>query len=112
MRRRTFNRVMAFGSLVIAGLSVTPAQAQDEKPTATATFVCADDKSIVAKFYPDEVALTLSDGRELTLPQAMSGSGARYAKADESIVFWNKGNTAFVTEGSDENMTYKDCETD
>ena len=24
----------------------------------------------------------------------MSGSGIRYANADESIVFWNKGNTA------------------
>jgi membrane-bound inhibitor of C-type lysozyme len=29
----------------------------------------------------------------------MSGSGARYANADESFVFWNKGDTAFITEG-------------
>ena len=79
---------------------------------ATATFVCADEKSIVAKFYPDDVALTLSDGRDLSLPQVMSGSGARYANADESIVFWNKGDTAFLTEGSDETMTFKDCVAD
>jgi hypothetical protein len=26
-------------------------------------------------------------------------------------VFWNKGDTAFVTEGKDENMTYSDCVT-
>ena len=30
----------------------------------------------------------------------MSGSGARYANKDESFVFWNKGNTAFITEGA------------
>jgi membrane-bound inhibitor of C-type lysozyme len=24
-------------------------------------------------------------------------------------VFWNKGDTAFVTEGTDDKMTFKDC---
>lgn len=105
-------RALVLGSLVMACLPATGAYAQDQDPVATATFVCADDKSIVAKFYPDEVALTLSDGRELALSQVISGSGARYANGDESIVFWNKGNTAFLTEGSDDNMTYKDCVAD
>ena len=41
--------------------------------------------------------------------QVISGSGARYANADESFVFWNKGNTAFVTEGLDEKMTFENC---
>jgi membrane-bound inhibitor of C-type lysozyme len=47
----------------------------------------------------------------MELPQVISGSGARYANADESFVFWNKGDTAFITEGPDDNdnMTYKDC---
>lgn len=106
------NKAMRLAGFAMAILFVSPAYAQDEKPVNTATFVCADDKSIVAKFYPDDVALTLSDGRDLSLPQVISGSGARYANADESIVFWNKGNTAFVTEGSDDNMTYKDCVAD
>jgi membrane-bound inhibitor of C-type lysozyme len=39
----------------------------------------------------------------------MSGSGARYANADETMVFWNKGNTAFITEGSDDKETYSGC---
>jgi membrane-bound inhibitor of C-type lysozyme len=39
----------------------------------------------------------------------ISGSGARYANADESIVFWNKGDTAFITEGADDAMTFEDC---
>lgn len=105
-------RAIWLGSLVMACLLAGPVHAQDQDPVSTATFVCADDKSIVAKFYPDEVALTLSDGRGLALPQVISGSGARYANGDESIVFWNKGNTASLTEGSDDNMTYKDCVAD
>lgn len=106
------NRAMWLAGFAAAGIVTQAAQAQDEKPVATATFVCADKKSIVAEFYPDEVSLTLSDGRALSLPQVISGSGARYANNDESIVFWNKGNTAFLTEGSDEAMTYKDCVAD
>jgi membrane-bound inhibitor of C-type lysozyme len=66
---------------------------------AEAEFKCADDKTIDAVFYPEKVDLRLSDGRTMELPQTMSGSGARYAAADDSIVFWNKGDTAFITEG-------------
>jgi membrane-bound inhibitor of C-type lysozyme len=80
-----------------------------ETPTAMATFKCESGKSIDATFYADSVDLKLSDGRTLKLPQAMSGSGARYANKDESFVFWNKGDTAFVTEGADGKETYADC---
>lgn len=79
---------------------------------ADATFTCDDGKSIHAIFYPEFVDLSLSDGRTMSLPQTMSGSGARYANSDESIVFWNKGNTAFITEGGDDNMTYANCVTE
>ncbi|MGE5261678.1 MAG: MliC family protein [Actinomycetota bacterium] len=84
-------------------------QARAGTPVATATFNCKDGKSIAATFYADKVELKLSDGRSLTLPQAMSASGARYANKDESFVFWNKGNTAFVTEGPAGEETYSDC---
>ncbi|MDB5260494.1 MAG: hypothetical protein JWN37_725 [Candidatus Nomurabacteria bacterium] len=78
----------------------------------TVTFNCSQGKSIMATFYPEndtEVHVMLSDGRMLLLPHAMSGSGARYANTDESIVFWNKGNTAFITEGT--STTYENCVT-
>lgn len=90
-------------SLLMAGSAFA------ETPIAKVTFECADDKSLEATFYADAVALTLSDGRSMELPQVISGSGTRYANADESFVFWSKGDTAFVTEGSDENLTFKDC---
>lgn len=95
-----------FALLVGAGLM---AQALAEAPVAVATFKCKDGKSIQATFYADSVALKLSDGRSLNVPQAMSASGARYADKDETFVFWNKGDTAFVTEGKDGKETYADC---
>ena len=60
-------------------------------------------------FYKDRVSLTFSDGRRMTLPQVISASGARYAHGDndESLVFWNKGNTAFITENG--TTTYGGC---
>lgn len=60
---------------------------------------------------PTKSSSRLSDGRSLSLPQVMSGSGARYANKDESFVFWNKGNTAFITEGASGEETYSDCVT-
>ena len=91
--------------------SCAEGQALAETPIASATFKCKEGKSIDATFYTDKVDLKLSDGRTMDLPQVISGSGARYANKDESFVFWNKGDTAFVTEGKDEAMTYSDCVT-
>jgi membrane-bound inhibitor of C-type lysozyme len=78
-------------------------------PIATVKYACADGKSIDATYYPDYVDLMLGDGRAMTLPQTVSGSGIRYANADESFVFWSKGNSAFATEGDPDNPTYGDC---
>ena len=75
----------------------------------TAMFYCDYDKTISAEFTEGMVSLILIDERELTLPQTISGSGARYANEDESIIFWNKGDTAFIQEG--ELYTYENCTT-
>ncbi len=96
-----------------------------QQPIATAAFACDAGKSIGATFYegsstpstdPNQpptpggsVALTLSDGRSMTIPQTISASGIRYANADESFIFWGKGNTAFVQEGADQDQTYTGC---
>ncbi len=93
----------------IAALVVLVADARSEDPVSKVVFVCKDDKTIEATFYADKVDLTLSDGRSMSLPQTMSGSGIRYADADETFVFWSKGDTAFVTEGADERETFSDC---
>jgi len=75
----------------------------------TAVFSCPENKAIYAEFVKNQVKLKLSDGRELILPQTISASGARYANADETFIFWNKGNGAFIEEN--EFTTYQDCVT-
>jgi membrane-bound inhibitor of C-type lysozyme len=100
----------SINAIVFAVAMLTAAPALAQAPVvAKATFNCKDGKSIDATFYADSVDLKLSDGRSLALPQAMSASGARYASKDESFVFWNKGDTAFITEGKDGKETYSDC---
>lgn len=79
------------------------------KPIADVTYACAAGKTIRAIYRPQEVQLLLSDGRNLSVPQTISGSGARYANKDESFVFWNKGDTAFITEGN--STTFANCAT-
>lgn len=111
----------AHGCLVGAGYSWCEARQECERsweryctatPAKTALFTCDDGKSISATFYPGDdkfVDLVLSDGRKMSVPHAISASGARYANADESFVFWNKGNTAFVTENG--TTTFSGCVT-
>jgi membrane-bound inhibitor of C-type lysozyme len=71
------------------------------------TFSCAGNKTIQVLFFDDKAEITLSDGRHMLLLQAISASGARYANTDESFVFWNKSNTAFIEESH--KTTFKDC---
>jgi len=79
------------------------------KENIHAVFVCSDNRTIDAMFYTaqDTIDITLTDGRKLSLPRVISGSGARYANSDESFVFWNKGNGAFITEN--DTITYSEC---
>lgn len=93
--------------IVIAGLGAGTAYAAE--PISVVDYACAEGKTIKASYYSDKVDIVLSDGRKMELPQTMSGSGIRYANADESFVFWSKGNTAFATEGDPDKPTYADC---
>lgn len=111
------------GCLIAAGYSWCEAKNTCTRPwedycTAatpkTVTFTCADSKAIIATFYLKDdkfVDLKLSDGRSMSVPHAISASGARYATHDESFVFWNKGDTAFITEGATSSIeTYSNCQ--
>jgi membrane-bound inhibitor of C-type lysozyme len=113
---------------VIAGAvwyTQTPTgQNKTSQPVATVSFMCDGSKTITAAFYAGtstpavvpgqppvptgSVAIQLSDGRAMTLPQTISADGARYANADESFVFWSKGNGALVLENNQE-KSYTGC---
>jgi membrane-bound inhibitor of C-type lysozyme len=93
---------------MLASVGLVTAAMADE-PVSEVKYLCADGKSIEATYYSDKVEPSLSDGRTMTLPQTVSGSGIRYANADESFVFWSKGNTAFATEGDPDTPAFADC---
>ena len=97
------------GLVVLAGGVYWYVQSHKEVAIATATFGCDAGKTIAATFYKSSATIVLSDGRSLSLPHALSADGARYANKDESIVFWNRGNTAFITEGTPAVQTYSNC---
>lgn len=81
---------------------------EDGSSTITpATFTCDEDKSIQSLFYDNKVTLNLSDGRTMNLMSTISASGARYSNWNDSFVFWNKGNTAFIMEGDE--TTFVNC---
>ncbi len=109
--------------LSAACLMLTSGLAFAQAPVATVDYRCAEGKSLSAQYFdgptrtaPDgrpipggRVVLTLADGKKLDLPQTLSGSGIRYANQGETFVFWSKGDTAFVEEGPNQTVTYKDC---
>jgi membrane-bound inhibitor of C-type lysozyme len=84
----------------------------EEPCSVTVMFRCTGMKTIKADLESapvEQAKLILSDGRRLVLPRAVSGSGAHYSSADESQVFWNKGDSAWLTEKGIE--TYGGCKT-
>ncbi len=117
--------VLGGGWWYFSNKAAAPAGPGSQSPVATAAFACDAGKSIGATFYEGSttpptsadqpptpngsVTLVLSDGRTETLPQTISASGIRYANADESFIFWGKGNTAFVQEGPNQDQTYAGC---
>jgi hypothetical protein len=117
-------------SLFIVGLGVWMMRALDESSKeparleiASARFACNGGKTIEAVFYAarrkaatragrpprpgGSVHVSLSDGRMLDLEQTISADGARYAQTDGTLVFWNKGNGAFILEN--DRQTYFGC---
>jgi len=72
-----------------------------------ASYVCEDEKTIEAAYGNLQATLTLGDGREYTLEQTVAASGIRYANEGEQIVFWSKGDEAFLQE--DGVTTYANC---
>ena len=65
--------------------------APTSNPTAIIRFDC-DTLALTATFHDDHVLIEVPEQRALTLPRAVSASGARYGNG--STTFWNKGREA------------------
>ena len=74
----------------------------------TAVFNCLGRGFINAIFSRRGVELTLSDGRQISLPPLGSENGT-YANPDQSFVFSNVGNSASIIENGVN--TYDSCST-
>lgn len=73
-------------------------------------FTCADRKTIIAVFARDIAALTLSDGRQITLSESPSASGISYWNNTRTIEFRGKGaEGSLIEEGV---TTYENCTTE
>lgn len=94
-------------------------------PIADVHYACDKGKSIDAAFYdgsstppaqPNQpsvpggtVDVSVDGGATTTLHQTLSADGARYANADESFVFWNKGNQALIMHDNSMDLAYTNC---
>lgn len=88
--------------------------APETSPTPTpikVTYVCPNGDEIPASFdnTAGTVTFTLPGGEPTTLPHAMSADGARYANSDESLVFWNVGDSVMIEQNGV--TTYQNCST-
>jgi membrane-bound inhibitor of C-type lysozyme len=106
-------------AIVLIGLAVFYFRSPSGKqPLATILYACSEGKTITAVYYAGDtkpaatadlppvpsgkVVLMLSDDRTMTLPQTLYADGSRYATADESFVFWDKGTRVVVLENNQE----------
>lgn len=119
--RSTLNLVvlpLALGVVACAGLDSAGAKAAlavtGGDPVA---YRCAGNVRIVARYFSlsdgslSFVKVAMPDGREHTLPTAMSASGARYTDERE-LVWWTKGRGAFAEArdaGGQWHLLHGDC---
>ena len=116
---------IGIGFLFFSPKSTPPPEPVAKNLIATVTYLCDENKTISASYYetptneapsPEgppvptgSVDLILGDMASVTLKQTISGSGVRYANADESFVFWNKGEDAMVMRDGEMDPVYSHC---
>lgn len=108
MNKKVWTSVIVVIIAIIVLCVVLIKSPKNSKPMAvsdTTTHYFCEEGTIDATFSKDKVDLVLSDGRSVTLPQTVSGSGIRYEK--DSIVFIGKGDDAFLTEN--DKTTFTNC---
>ena len=85
---------------------------------ASVSYRCSGGEQVEATYYELRdrslafVRLRLPDGRQLTLPQIASASGARFS-ADRELTWWIKDNSGFLQQRDSEGewrVTLKDCD--
>ena len=112
--------------IILAVVALKKPATKTAAPTLinTVTYMCDSQKQLTAAYYDGastastsantppvpggSVIVTLPDGTTQNLKQTISADGGRYANADESFVFWNKGNGVMVLQNN-EQKDYTGC---
>lgn len=97
--------VIGFAVFAISNSSkVANEEPAEETPKIISTAVFMDEKgdTVPVLFYEGAVLFNTKNVGDLVLPQTISASGARYANDDESVVFWNKGDSVTITKDGQE----------
>lgn len=110
-------------SPIVEQTQVATTTSQNEQTVATTTeetgrqevkineysFVCSDKTEGTASFdNVNDAAVVKIDGKIHELRVGISGSGVRYVNDEETYIFWNKGNSAFIEENG--TTTHEACE--
>lgn len=97
--RLVFSLVLGAG---VAACSSVPPNGPSLEGGATFAYTCNDGSVLAVRYYALSdgslrfARIRMRNGTELTLPQLVSASGARYS--DEHTTFWIKGNQATLSE--------------
>jgi membrane-bound inhibitor of C-type lysozyme len=110
MNKNILAILVVLGVILVGVYFITNKQKNTALPiipdvTGPITHYSCRDGSIDAIFGQSSMTMTLSDGRKISLPQVISGSGIRYEQGE--FVFIGKGDNAFLQEKG--MTTYEDC---
>jgi membrane-bound inhibitor of C-type lysozyme len=122
-RNNSVRRQTGYGAGMILAFALAVGCTGGKQDTLTVrggeqvTYQCENGIRIVARYYTlsdsslNFVKLQMPDGKEYTLPNAVSASGARYTDERE-LVWWTKGDSAFVQtrgENGEWQVRYGNC---
>lgn len=91
--------------LILAACAPKDAAPPAEETFTPVTYACAGGVEVRAVYRGDTATVSLPDGKLLTMPHVVSGSGTRYS--NDTITWWSKGDSGFVMVG--DSVTIKDC---
>lgn len=104
MKKKNIILCSVIAILVIAGAIFFATQNKNEIAKQVSVSYSNGTDSVKASFDNKKGTVTFTHPSlgTVTLPQAISGSGARYANQDETIVFWEHQGEATITKNGAE----------
>jgi membrane-bound inhibitor of C-type lysozyme len=107
--------LVIIGLFLFAGYNNKQVSAPTTQPSSTVasemarttTYVCDNNFSVNVIFSDNQAALSLSDGRTMTLLQTPVTEGVEFTNGDGSFIFLTKGPSATFTENGI--VTHNNC---